>query len=77
MAEDKTPKYPPKPKNPCTVGCTKRHARCHAKCIHYLFYRIRLQRYKQGLSDYWHNSGYDPAIRDRNRQLRAALRKRK
>ena len=61
-------------KSPC-MDCTKRTAGCHARCFDYALYRADLKLEKQKISDYWHKSGYDPAIGDRNRYLRKMLRR--
>lgn len=60
--------------SPC-MNCTKRTAQCHATCFDYALYRADLKIEKSKMSDYWHKSGYDPAISDRNRYLRKMLRK--
>lgn len=62
------------PKPPC-LECDVRRAGCHAKCFKYTIFKAALRLHKQSLSDYWHRNGFDPAVSERNRQIRVMLRK--
>ena len=60
--------------SPC-IECQERKIGCHEKCFKYIFYRVRLKQEKQRRSEYWHKHGFDPAVSERNRQIREMLRK--
>ena len=63
-----------KMQSPC-VDCGERATGCHSRCFKYVLYRAALRQHKKKVSLYWHQHGFDPAVSERNRQIRAILRK--